>query len=292
MPMAATHLSTSGVKIDVGAIPGILAALPWDDFVQPQFDVQAGYPTQNALVLFSTPRSGSTLLCDLLRQSQHCLPHEYFQPTDYLPVLAERWQCVRNGVLDDALYVKNLQRFRTFENGWLGLNLHGSHLKYYLRTEHHFQSVKMHYLHIQRKDILAQAVSFDIASQTRKWSSHFRQSGIAHYSRKGICEKLSIINAQNVAIRAFFLAKGLPYELIFYEDLVEKPLETLRTVPGVPPTQKLAISSNLVKQSNQQNADWACRFGLEYLDDYTAPRLAFSRRTMAKVRALIRECPW
>ena len=117
------------MKIDISNIQNLAVKIPVNDFVDGQFDSDNGVLTTDGLFIFSTPRSGSTMLADLIYKNAICLPHEYFQPFQYLPIMANRWGCVREGHLDKELYLKCLFRYRTYPNGWFGVNLHGKHLK-------------------------------------------------------------------------------------------------------------------------------------------------------------------
>ena len=61
--------------------------LPEDDFADGQFDRDVGTAPRTLLLILSTPRSGSTLACDLLHQAGVCTAHEYFQPYQIRPAM-------------------------------------------------------------------------------------------------------------------------------------------------------------------------------------------------------------
>ena len=105
--------------------------LPEDDFADGQFDRDVGTPPRTLLLILSTPRSGSTLACDLLHQAGVCTAHEYFQPYQIRPAMMRRWGLTEE---DDAGYCAALARYRTSPNGVLGINLHLHHLKYFERA--------------------------------------------------------------------------------------------------------------------------------------------------------------
>jgi LPS sulfotransferase NodH len=113
--------------------------IPADDFVSAKYDVMKISRLDKVLILLSTPRSGSTLLSDILRSNEVCLPHEYFQPYQYMPILADRWSAIgKDNILDGRQYIQSLTRCRTFVGGWLGINLHESHIHIYERLRTYF----------------------------------------------------------------------------------------------------------------------------------------------------------
>lgn len=243
----------------------IKAKIPPEDFVDSCFDNEIAKDPTDILIILSTPRSGSTMLCDLLYKNDFCLAHEYFQPYEYLPILSDRWGCLQNGVLNKKLYVESLSRFRTFKNEWLGINLHGEHLSYYLLMDEFFSGIRKHYVHLIRKDTIAQAVSFEIARQTGQWSSKFKTHGECHYSYDGILQCLENIQRQNLLINAYLKAKNLVCQTIFYEDLLQDPDGVLRRMPCVPPGHELETQPELARQAGSRNTEWTKLFSEQYL---------------------------
>jgi len=252
------------IEVDTASIASIAAAIPKDDLVDAQFDVDYGRATTDVLLILSTQRSGSTLLADLIRQSRWCLPHEYFQPYQYLPILADRWGCIENGLLDKQVYLDNLFRFRTSPSGWLGINLHGVHLQTFARFGDFSRNLKMHYVHLQRKDLIAQAVSYEIASQTGKWSSLFEGSGEAKYNFKSIRKRLRFIEEQNAAICAYLADCGQSHHTIYYEDLIGEPEATVRGLANADIEVPRLQFDAMRKQADKVNQDWIERFSSEY----------------------------
>lgn len=257
-------VDSADIEIDLASIASIAAAIPKEDLVDVQFDVDCGQAATDVLLVLSTQRSGSTFLADLIRQSKWCLPHEYFQPYQYLPILADRWGCVENGLLDKQAYLENLFRYRTFPNGWLGINLHGVHLPTFTSFGNFLSNLNPHYVFLRRKDLIAQAVSYEIASQTGKWSSLFDGSGEAKYNFKAIRKRLRFIEEQNAAIDAYLAECGQSHHTIFYEDLIAESEATVRQLAGadidIPPLQLGAMR----KQAGEVNQDWIDRFSRKY----------------------------
>lgn len=264
------HDSTAIIRVDESKIAEQCARLPPEDFINATFDIQEVIPTRNVLVILSTPRSGSTLLCDVLRKNGMCLPHEYFQPFEYLPLLAQRWGCINNSELIPGRFVEQLCRFRTFANGWLGINLHGSHIPVFRFFSDYFPDVHFHYINLFRRDLVAQAVSFCLAEQTGMWSSNFRprdDQRVSEYDFEAIEAAAREIEQQNFMIRAFVAAGHLKCRDVVYEDLVAGSRELgeyLATLFGT--NVAVEFRTDLKKQGSSLNDVWRemyCRQLLE-----------------------------
>lgn len=81
-------------------------------------------------------------------------------------------------------------------------------------------------IHILREDLIGQAVSYQIASQTQKWTS--RQAGVGDaaevtFNAKQITHLISAALESNNAIAAFADIFGHPRLQVGYEDLVADP---------------------------------------------------------------------
>lgn len=237
--------------------------LPDNDFVNRKYDYHKETELKSLVFILSTPRSGSTFLCDILHQNDICLPHEYFQPSQYLPYLAQRWGCISHGKLDWKCYVNQLLKHRVAENGCLGINLHGSHIAAYEIAEKYFPDVQKHYVHLTRRDKVSQAVSYEIASQTSCWSSSFTSAAPSKYSYDGILDRLHRIDKQNLLISAYLRTRG-KYSEIVYEDLISAGTTVLREFPFIDSDIDLVGTANLRKQGGNLNSQWRERFLSEF----------------------------
>jgi LPS sulfotransferase NodH len=260
--------------------------IPASDFVDAQYDREFQTETKGMLVIFSSPRSGSTFLCDLLRKNNVCLAHEYFQPYEYLPILAERWNCINEGYLDVARYAACLQRFRTFRNGWLGVNLHGHHLPIFRQFESRFSGLRKFYLNIVRRDVISQAVSYEIASQTGKWSNQFASGRKPVYRYDSILDRLRRIQECNCIARAFMSTIEGEMKTIYYEDLVEDPEGVLRAIPCFGRVGSPVVNSTFSKQAGHQNKDWSRRFSEDFLRRFDQLAQTSHKRKAPTVRHL------
>ncbi len=238
--------------------------IPKEDYINSKFDYKNATPINDILVIFSTPRSGSTLLCDLLYKNNICIPHEYFQIDDYLPLLAKGWNCLKDESIDKQLFIDTLIQKRTSPKGWLGLNLHGEHLALFSAFKSLFPEANYHYIHIVRQNSFSQAISYEMAIQTGKWSSHFRSDVIPGYSFKAIKNKLDRIYHQNNLISAYIKMHGIDCQTMFYEDLVSSPKAQLERILPQSYIDHISINSDLKKQSSSLNQEWLGLFAEEY----------------------------
>ncbi|MEM5498168.1 Stf0 family sulfotransferase [Paraglaciecola mesophila] len=250
--------------VNMNKLEQLASDFPTGDFASEHYDNNPVKTTQvkQLLVILSTQRSGSTYLCDLLRQENICNAHEYFQPYQYLQYLAFRWQCIEDGFINKSKYVAQLIKHRVSDKGILGINLHGSHLDEFEAFKGNFDdSVDVRYVFLKRNDEIAQAVSYDIADQTGKWSSFFSSLNKPKYNFWLILEKLERIKAQNALILAFLNKSKSKYTLLTYEELVSNNDIVINDL--VIPIAK-DDSKTIKKQSTNINDEWIKRFSEDY----------------------------
>jgi len=160
-----------------------------DDLLQAAFDRDPpGPPVPPACsyLVCSTPRSGSTLLCEGLRATGRLgVPTEYFNIDASVVPLSVRW-----GSTTATDFVRDLYRFRTSQEGVFGTKLHWQQVEEMrddlglgrLAGEGPFPARERamldalfpgaRHVHVYRQDRHRQAVSYWIAEHTRQWSVH------------------------------------------------------------------------------------------------------------------------
>lgn len=81
---------------------------------------------------------------------------------------------------------------------------------------------------VLRRDILAQAISFSIAHQTKAWTSEIEPvDGSVEFRPEDIVEKVSHISSVNNGFKSYFNILHIPYKVVYYEDLVQDPREVV-----------------------------------------------------------------
>jgi len=240
-------------------------SIPAEDFIHPSFDTTEKKASK-LLLLLSSPRSGSTMLSERLHNWDVCLTHEYFQPFQYLPALADRWKCLEDGVVDRQRYVDALFTHRSSKSEWLGINLHGSHVASFMEYFSHFPKLEViKIIHLRRKDSLKQAISYEIASQTGQWSSHFKSAIEPVYDYDKLKKKLDRVDHQTRTNLAFIDQEKHQNIDVFYEDL-KRDSKKIRDFLGVRHDggdQRNQMS----KQSNEINREWLNRLSKDLLGE-------------------------
>ena len=228
--------------------------IPSQDSVHSSFDT-AERVASKVLILLSSPRSGSTMISERIKNWGVCVTHEYFQPFQYLPALADRWNCLENGAINHQRYVEALFSNRSSSSGWLGINLHGSHIAHFNEYFKYFpklEAVKI--IHLRRRDSLRQAISYEIASQTGQWSSHFERAIDPIYDYKKIKNKLERIEKQTRTNLAFIEQNSYPSLDIFYEDFKNSPDEIRKFLGFKCDAEE--EGNQISKQSSKINDQW------------------------------------
>jgi LPS sulfotransferase NodH len=234
----------------------------------------------DAYLLCATPRTGSTLLCGLLRSTGLAgRPESYFRLPDEKE-WADRWQLPRNGAraFDYGDYVRAAVVAGSTPNGVFGArvmwgtleeivtklgtvdpDLAGGDLKLLTRVFGRIQ-----FLYLWRDDTVAQAVSWARAEQTHFWQDGETLLPGGHEPRfdfQQIHTLVRTIDEHNAAWRAWFaLFKVQPY-LVSYEDLMADPAGVTRdilTILGLHYAGALAPGTR--RQADQLNHDWIAEY--------------------------------
>ncbi len=259
------------MKLDKNKLQSAFEKVPEEDFVNACYDSGRSHETQKILVIFSTPRSGSTLFCDYVRQAGLCVPHEYFQSADYMPILGYRWGCIQGEKLNLDQYFESLLRYRTSPTGWLGINVHGSHLNIFMKFFNRNPNFYYHFIHLERKNTIAQAVSYDKASQTNGWSTYFNKAKPPSYCFNSIIDKLDRIEDQNTAIRCFLTGKK--FFGLFYEDFIFNPSYEIARAGLIEEPETLSFQPSIKKQNDGINSKWIERFSGDFQDSFITMQL-------------------
>jgi LPS sulfotransferase NodH len=125
---------------------------------------------------------------------------------------------------------------------------------------------RLRFVHLRRRDVVAQAVSWAKALQTHYWHpGEAVQPGAQHphYDEDLIGRLVAAIEKFEADWTQWFAAHGImPHEVV-YEELAADPLRTAHNVLDylglhVPAGWQLVVGHS--RQADQVNADWAARF--------------------------------
>jgi LPS sulfotransferase NodH len=250
----------------------INAWLPSSTVTRPDFD---------SYLICATPRSGSTLLCGLLESSGVAgHPASYFN-REGLNGYADDWRIARprDGQIDEAFVRAALTAGKT-SNGVFGGRIMAETLPELISglaaaasrpavTDVDLLSAqlgRLRFVHLRRRDVVAQAVSWAKSLQT-----HFWHPGEAvapggqdpHYDEELIGRLVAAIERSEADWTVWFAAHSIVPCEVTYEELAADPPRTAQEVLDylgldVPPDRQLVVGHR--RQADQLNADWITRF--------------------------------
>ncbi len=219
-------------------------------------------PTMLRYAVCALPRSGSSLLCELLFETQLAgAPVEYFDAAQMARL------CARWGTHDLPSYVRALLEKKTSPNGVFGFKAHYFQLVEAFpngRLEAAFPGLR--YVYISRRDRLRQAISWARAEQTGRWASTNQpiRRVEAVFDRDQIERLYAGICKRERAWEALFDRAGVSPCRILYEDLVESPEVTVRGVLdhlGVAGAGDVTVGPpTLARQADHLTEEWMARW--------------------------------
>ena len=244
-------------------------------------------------IICATPRSGSTLLCNLLASTGMTgNPNSYYHRTGIMCDWAAKWNLPGRDTMAakefGIAYLKAAIRAGRGETNVFGLRLMREYLEGLStildeifpglpsdvqRFERAFGDVL--YIHLTREDKLAQAVSLVKAEQTGLW--HIAPDG-AEVERLGapqdprydfelIQRKLTTFEAHDAAWNEWFEQQGIIPLRIRYEMLSERPAGTLLQICealGVEVQKAEAVRPGVAKLADEISLDWMRRFRADF----------------------------
>jgi LPS sulfotransferase NodH len=263
--------------------------VPWSDGFPPQTLKETHGRTESYLIC-GTPRTGSTLLCDLLDSTGVAgHPESYFRQPDEQS-LAAKWGIARSpdGVFDYADYVRAAVAAGRTENGvfaarimWgtmhevvdkLGTvypDLDGVEIDLLTRAFGHTR-----FVYLRREDTLAQAVSWLRAEQTNVWHENGQSKQVQPeqepcYDFEQICQFVQLIDEHNAAWWEWFASGGIRPHLVRYEDLDADPVGVTREILDflcleLPPEREIHARNR--RLADELNAQWIDRYRAEMKD--------------------------
>ncbi|MEO1139429.1 MAG: Stf0 family sulfotransferase [Pseudomonadota bacterium] len=223
-----------------------------------QFDTENDFPEVSItkkVALCTTPRCGS----HFLGHQMHAMgafgyPLEYLNPGNW-----KVWN-KRAGSQATLDYIKSA---RTGPNGVFSVKLHHEHLPAFLKQE--LAPLDYRFVHLCRRDLVKQAISFARAQQTGAWISDMPETAPAQYDWALIAAKVDAISRGNAAWQGFLRSVGIVPLVLYYEDIVADMPGTIEQMAAY-----LEIDLNDVtieqptftpqRQKKASDDDWRVRF--------------------------------
>ncbi|MCA0872656.1 Stf0 sulfotransferase family protein [Seohaeicola saemankumensis] len=244
-----------------------------------------------AYVICTAPRSGSTLLCSLLRATGVAgHPGSHFHEPSVADWAEDHGV---NPAPDETRRELLAQVFRAAQDtgrggtGVFGLRLQRDSFDFFARQlailhpDPPDDAARMQaafgpllFIHLTRPDKLAQAVSYVMATQTGLW--HRAPDGrelerlspprAPAYDAPAIRERLDEMTAHDAAWRRWFANQGIAPLSVTYDDLTADPVATLRRLLaalGLDPAAGNGITPGTARLADATSADWVRRFRAE-----------------------------
>jgi LPS sulfotransferase NodH len=238
-------------------------------------------PDKVSCLICATPRCGSTLLCEALRRSKLGGRPEEFFSIYLLSAYREMWKV--SG--DFSSYVRKAVEVGTTANNVFSAKIMWSDAQklfqqlgdhygiedYDLSSMHELLGKllpNLHYVYIERKDTLAQAVSYAKALQANVWikysATENSKGAEPAYNRRQIDYLLKEIAVQSLGWKTYLELTGVAVKRICYEDFSENVEATARDVLeylGTTMPSEAQFTRRLMRQqSDDINAEWISRY--------------------------------
>ena len=164
-----------------------------------------------------------------------------------------------------------IPRLGSSANGIYGLKIFGEQFDAVKSTRWAERLPSLAFIHLERRDLLGQALSHARAVQTQQWVSSHAAKAEATYDRDLINNALALAAREQTRWRYYFARNGLPVLPLVYEDVVQAPQETVEAVGrliGLSETPRVNMEQfgELAIQRDAQSDEWRARFLAEARD--------------------------
>ena len=234
------------------------------------------------------PRSGSTLLCDLLRQTGVSgAPASFFRAQSMANFSAD-WGIPAQRLEDfDQSYIDSARQHGCAGGGRFGMRIMWDNMPGLLaRLTQIFRQAAtdrarlelafgpLQFIHLYRRDQVAEAVSYTIAEQTGLWHRHAdgtERERVAPpaepiYDAGQIRRNYDIVTKGHEDWLRWFAGENIDPHRLFYEDLADDLVAALRGVLrslNLDPTKADHLRPGTARLADSRNAEWAARFRAE-----------------------------
>ncbi|MGE3832239.1 MAG: Stf0 family sulfotransferase [Parvibaculaceae bacterium] len=238
-------------------------------------------------IICGTPRTGSTLLCDLLTSAKAGKPDSFYGRA-FMADWAREWNLPHRHEMSekdfDIAYLDAAIRAGKGGTRIFGLRLMRENLDElsaildqifpglpWDRARFEKAFGKILYLHLSRADKLAQAISFIKAQQTGLW--HIAPDGTEierlappkepEYDFARIRQEVATLEGYDAAWNTWFEAQGIDPLRIAYERLSESPSEFLASICdalGIAAPKAGAVKPGVARLSDVTSRDWMRRY--------------------------------
>ena len=239
---------------------------------QSEFD--AGQ-AQNRYAICLTPRSGSTFLAYLLRDTD-----AFGFPEEWLALALIEKEAASLGAGDIATYTRRVMAKYASGNGVSGIE-YGIAQLLAARALGDIDSVldrSVRYLYLRRRNIVRQGISMHIALQSGVLHSYQMNDdaravrAAVIYDTHAIRQQIKVLHDQELMWEREFGARHIEPVRLYFEDLVERPQKIVRRLAnllGLPATPLLPEKASIQPLADNRADEWEARYRAEdadYLD--------------------------
>lgn len=217
-----------------------------------------GGPPSVSYLICTLPRTGSSLLCELL-----CLTGVAGAPTEFFDVEQMRDFERRWATQGFDEYLERLLVHKTSPNGVFGAKAHHPQLIEAAGDRDPTSFLPdLHCVFLTRRDHLRQAVSYARAVQSGQWASTHESRGRERYRRRQVAELQARIEREEQDWERWFRRHRIDPVRIDYETLVADPLAAVDAVldlVGVTRDPATVMTPTLQVQSDGHTDEWVQR---------------------------------
>ena len=231
------------------------------------FEVPAGTSPcdQPVCIMLFTNRSGSSLISEHMRASPYF--GGFGEPLNHQFVIEKS---TRDGTRSFLQYLQNVQHQHTGADKLFGMKASVDQALMLMRAgviPEYYRDVR--WVLIERRDIVAQAISLYFAGRSKQWRSDQQalKAWEPVYDFERIRLQVQMLSQRYVAMKSFCAIFGIePYRII-YEDFAADPITGAKALAahlGVPEPAIDASKVAMRKQRGDRNAEFRERFLSEY----------------------------
>jgi trehalose 2-sulfotransferase len=233
----------------------------FSSFELPESNVALERPV--CIMLF-TNRSGSNAIGEYLRASHRFTG--FAESFNYRRILKHSEQNKFNGF--DAYLQWQVSRLER-DKAIIGMkaSVDQAMMLYHCGAIPHYFS-NIHWLLVQRNDVLSQAISFSIAAQTNQWTAG-KKSGNeqATYNFSDIKRRVEKLTDAYAQMNAFCAMLGIEPHRVIYEDFIRDPQRYTRDIAAAMNINEIEFDESRLTMRVQRD-DTNRRFKEQFIADY------------------------
>jgi len=201
-----------------------------DELDRPEWDRSRPQRPVRRVVICSTPRSGSYLLCRQMVNAGLGIPTEYLRP-ETRRVLRSRWG---TGIPGDVGYLEAVEEHRTAGNGVFAAKLQWRQCEQHPVSRERWLARADLLVFLFREDVAAQAVSWQISLATGLWSfdqTRGRPDPQVSLEPSHVTHRLAaLLSRENERWSALLSELGRPMLTVRYETYARTQGEVIRDI--------------------------------------------------------------